>query len=62
MKTIYRRLPHEQTEKLMDYADEHNLDYDIWNIREIFTDENCKKTEIGFSQDDWNKLEKEGLI
>jgi hypothetical protein len=33
---LFRRLEYKEAQRLIDYADKHGHDYDIWNAQDLF--------------------------
>jgi len=54
MNKLYRILPIEQVNMIIDLCEEYNLDYDIWNPEGMLMGDQV--IEIGLSQKDWEKI------
>lgn len=52
---IYRTFSAGQAAGIMDYCDNNQISYEIWNVEDMF-DQDCQVIELGLSENDWNRL------
>lgn len=55
---IYRKLDLDIGNSLIDWCENRNIDFDIWNAEDMFMD-NPTYIEIGMSKKDWQNWQKE---